>query len=96
MFSHLISSDIFSFYKEELEGETHNYIHDRARVTQKTAELALIDVVNDVVDAVERARAIVQTDLEKETLERFFVGYVVFHFISQRYHLYDLTGSDYA
>ncbi|KAF7798948.1 hypothetical protein EIP86_010176 [Pleurotus ostreatoroseus] len=89
-------NDIFSFYKEELQGDVNNYIHDRATVTNKVPQDALIDVVNEAVDAVERARAIVQTDLEKSTLERFFVGYVIFHFIAQRYHLYELTGSDYV
>ncbi|KAF7798949.1 hypothetical protein EIP86_010177 [Pleurotus ostreatoroseus] len=88
--------DIFSFYKEELAGEMSNYVHERARVTKKAAELTLMDMMNDVIDAVHRARAIVQTNVQKEALEHFLVGYVVFYFTSQRYRLYELTGSEYV
>ena len=73
-----------------------NYVHERARVTKKAAELTLMDMMNDVIDAVHRARAIVQTDVQKEALEHFLVGYVVFYFTSQRYRLYELTGSEYV
>lgn len=88
-------SDIFSFYKEELVGETANYVHDRARVTGKTASEALFDVVDDTVAAVERIRTILQEGEERAVLERWMAGYVLFHFLSPRYKLMELTGTQY-
>ena len=72
-----------------------NYVHDRATTTMKTVDAALLDVVGDVVAAVNRARVILQGEKERETWESFIRGYAHFHFASGRYRLFDLTGSEY-
>lgn len=90
-----MSSDILSFYKEELEGETSNVIHDRAMVTGKTLSEVLSDLLDESVTSVARARVILQGEKEKDTWERFIAGYVAFHFLSPRYRLKELTGRDY-
>ena len=51
-------SDILSFYKEEMAGETDNYVHDRARIVKKSTSSVLNDVVKDVIASVERSRKI--------------------------------------
>ncbi|GJE97335.1 terpenoid synthase-like protein [Phanerochaete sordida] len=85
------ANDILSFYKEEMAGERHNFVHDRARVTGKDVSSVLDDILDEVVGAVDRARGILQGEKEKETWERFLAGYVAFHFLSPRYKLAQLT-----
>ncbi|GJE97337.1 terpenoid synthase-like protein [Phanerochaete sordida] len=85
------ANDILSFYKEEMAGERHNFVHDRARVTGKDVRDVLEDILNEVVGAVERGRDILQGEKERETWERFLAGYVAFHFLSPRYKLTQLT-----
>jgi hypothetical protein len=66
-------------------------VHDRARVTNKDIKAVLQDILDDVINAVARARLILQGEKEKETWERFLAGYVAFHFLSPRYKLETLT-----
>ncbi|KAJ3559855.1 hypothetical protein NM688_g85 [Phlebia brevispora] len=89
------ANDILSFYKEELEGETSNVIHDRAAVTGKDLSEVLSDLLDESVNAVARARDILQGEKEKQTWEIFIAGYVAFHFLSPRYRLKELTGHAY-
>lgn len=42
------------FYKEDLAGETNNYVHNRARVSQKSIPDTLQDIVKDALDAHKR------------------------------------------
>lgn len=93
LYSH---SDLLSFYKEELAGETANFVHDRAKVSGKKITEVLADVLQEVTSSVNRARVLLQGDKEKETWERFIAGYVAFHFYSPRYQLIELTGSQYT
>ncbi|KAF7790288.1 hypothetical protein EIP86_001242 [Pleurotus ostreatoroseus] len=84
-------NDILSFYKEELEGETTNYVNERAVVTHKTAHAALLDTVNDAVIAVKKARDILsQAVREQEVFENFLEGFVAFHVYSPRYKILEL------
>ncbi len=87
---------MLSFYKEELAGETANFVHDRAKVSGKNVAEVLSEVWQEVIGSVSRARALLQGDKEKETWERFIAGYVAFHFYSPRYQLVELTGSEYT
>lgn len=87
------ANDILSFYKEELAGERHNFVHDRARVTGRTVEQVLSDIIDEVVGAVERARTILRGEKERQTWESFLAGYVAFHFVSPRYKLAQLTAA---
>ncbi|KAI0724978.1 hypothetical protein C8Q72DRAFT_877650 [Fomitopsis betulina] len=52
------SSDVLSFYKEELAGETCNYMSDRARASGKSVQDMLQDVVDETIITVERIRNI--------------------------------------
>lgn len=92
-FAHPSNSDILSFYKEEVAGEKHNFVHDRARVTGKDVQTVLLDILEEVIGAVQRARAILQGEREKEIWERFLAGYVAFHFLSPRYKLAQLISA---
>ena len=89
-------SDILSFYKEELVGETANFVHDRAKVSGKTIPEVLSDILQEVITSVNRARTLLRGEKEKETWEKFIAGYVAFHFYSPRYKLIELTGSEFT
>lgn len=91
-----ITSDILSFYKEELAGETANFVHDRAIVTGQTVPAILSGLLQEVVASVDRARVLLKGQMEKDTWERFIAGYVAFHFYSPRYRLIELTGTEYV
>lgn len=86
----VICSDILSFYKEELVGEQANFVHERARVTGKSIQQALRDTLDEVVDAVIRAREVLHGEQERGAWESFLEGYVVFHFYCPRYKLMQL------
>lgn len=88
--AHNYCSDILSFYREELAGEMHNYIHNRARIIKKNASLVLQELVNDVVLSVARSRTILKGEKEKATWETFMAGYVAYHYMSPQYRLAEL------
>ena len=91
----ILGSDIFSFYKEELAGERGNYVHDRQTATGQSIVEVLGAVVDDIVAAVERGRRNVRGEKAREVYERFVRGYLYMHYITPRYYLEDLFGTDY-
>ena len=92
--AHPYFSDILSFYKEEMAGEKDTFVRDRANVTGKDVEAVLLDILDEVIGAVQRARDILQGDKEKQTWEKFLAGYVAFHFLSPRYKLTELISHE--
>lgn len=91
----MIYSDIFSFYKEELAGETGNYIGDRATVCGKSTSETLHELVGETVDIVERIRSILGEGEARNAWENFAKGYVTFHVYSPRYRLHEVLGDKY-
>ncbi|KAJ7255205.1 hypothetical protein C8J57DRAFT_1236262 [Mycena rebaudengoi] len=76
------------FYKEELQGETNNYIHMRARYTKKDPVVVLQEVVEETVAAQKRVSALLdgQGGIEK-VWHTFWPGYITFHGKVSRYCL---------
>ncbi|KAI0689741.1 isoprenoid synthase domain-containing protein [Cytidiella melzeri] len=87
-------NDILSFYKEQLAGEKNNYLHSRALVTKKDVNVVLVEVVNEVVEAVDRARSVLVGEEEKKVWESFLMGYAAFHYMSPRYKLTELLDGE--
>lgn len=85
-----------SFYKEELAGESNNFVHDRVTVTRKNTPTVLSDMLEELVASVHRARAILQSEKAKETWEEFIEGYAAFHLLSPRYRLAELLGPEFS
>lgn len=83
-------NDVLSFYKEELAGDTKNFIHDRARVTGKHAHIVALELLEEVIASVHRVRDILQGEKERDAWERFLTGYVSFHLTTPRYKLMDV------
>ncbi|KAF8586475.1 terpenoid synthase [Ramaria rubella] len=86
-----LTNDVLSFHKEELAGESANYIHNRAYVDNKAPLQVLVDVVEELQvsrNAIHKALA-----LSAEALKAWIVferGYVAWHIGLDRYKLRDL------
>jgi len=101
MYSHVLESlclylisDILSFYKEELQGETVNYIHDRALVTGKTAIDTLREVIDETEAASQRVRQILGESDARDAWDSFAKGYISFHYGDPRYRLREIIGDE--
>ena len=60
-----------------------------------TVTEALNGIVNDAIAAVERARHNVRGEKATEMYERFVRGYLYMHYVTPRYFLDELFGTDY-
>ncbi|KAH9478367.1 Monoterpene synthase 25 [Psilocybe cubensis] len=85
-----LTNNILSFYKEELAGETGNYIHLRATVTHKCPLDALKDTVKDTLDAHERILKVLANTPAYEPFKEFVNGSMGLHHVLSRYLLADL------
>ena len=88
------SSDLCSFYKEELAQETANLVHDRAMVCGTDSVTSLKGITNDMIDAVVKTRIILDGHAEKGAWERFMGGYIAYHQLSPRYRLAEVLRND--
>jgi hypothetical protein len=86
-----ISSDVLSFYKEELAGETVNRVSFLAAVHGISKNESLGRLVDDGVAAHERVQQILKS--HKPALDAYLAfshGYVGFHAGAKRYRLHEL------
>lgn len=79
------------FYKEEAVGETHNYIHNRAKCEQKDPLIVLEKVKAETVACVKRIRTVLKDRPQYlESWERQVMGMIAMHKVNPRYRLSDL------
>lgn len=84
-------SDVLSFYKEEIAGETVNYISNSAKGRGIPKMTAFQELVDDVVRADTRVCKILEADKEAhDAWQSFKAGYVWFHTSFDRYRLTEL------
>ncbi|KAI0769049.1 terpenoid synthase, partial [Trametes elegans] len=80
-----------SFYKEELENETTNYVHVRAAVEQSSRLQVLQKLANEVLETQRRLDSMMADDEELAALWRGYVqGYLEFSIKTPRYRLAEL------
>ncbi|KAI0352668.1 terpenoid synthase [Trametes cingulata] len=80
-----------SFYKEELAGETNNYIHLRAAAEQTSVDIVLRKLVEEVSDTALRVNMVAADDPELlEIWSRYMQCYLEFHLKTPRYRLAEL------
>lgn len=81
-----------SFYKEELSGDTRNYIHNRASCTEKPV-LTVVDEVNkEAIQSARRIEAILKDQGKYEQSWKDSVrGYMAMHTTNPRYRLEELN-----
>ena len=80
-------SDILSFYKEDLEGDTSSYIHARAHVANMSPYDVLQDVINETVSAAEWVHHVLGEGPAKDAWKSFEAGYIHCHLNDPRYRL---------
>ncbi|KZT66299.1 terpenoid synthase [Daedalea quercina L-15889] len=90
------ANDILSFYKEELAGETGNYVSDRAKACGKTREETLQEIVDETVLLVARIRRGLGDGPVRDAWESFARGWLAFHVCSPRYRLRELINCEYV
>ncbi|EJF61095.1 terpenoid synthase [Dichomitus squalens LYAD-421 SS1] len=85
------TNDILSFYKEELAGETNNYVHLRASAERTSTEEVLRRLVEEVLDSARRMDALTYEDSKLTALWRTYMqGYLEFSLSAKRYRLAEL------
>ncbi|PCH40462.1 terpenoid synthase [Wolfiporia cocos MD-104 SS10] len=89
-------NDILSFYKEELSGETGNYMSDRAAASGKTTLETLREVIDETVVIVQRIRNILGEGEARDAWESFARGWIAFYTSSPRYRLKELIDCEYT
>ncbi|PCH40556.1 terpenoid synthase [Wolfiporia cocos MD-104 SS10] len=88
-------NDILSFYKEELAGETGNYMSDRAAASGRTTLETLSEVIDETVVIMQRIRNILGEGEARDAWESFARGWIAFHTSSPRYRLKELIDCEY-
>ncbi|ROT40475.1 terpenoid synthase [Sodiomyces alkalinus F11] len=86
-----ISNDVLSFYKEELGGDTRNYLHNRATATGKPILTVLDEVNQEAIDSARRVEAILKgRGKYEQSWNESVRGYMAMHTTNTRYKLRDL------
>ncbi|KAM5542954.1 hypothetical protein V8D89_003338 [Ganoderma adspersum] len=89
------SNDVLSFYKEELSGETANYVHIRATTDEMTPVETLRLLADETLACEEKIRVFIGEDHELMAIWRSLEqGFLAFHMKTPRYRLMDLTISE--
>ncbi|KAK8044072.1 terpenoid synthase [Apiospora rasikravindrae] len=86
-----INNDVLSFYKEEVAGESTNYIHNRARCERKDPLTTVREVKQEVVDCVRRVNRILEgREPYWQAWKIHMTGHVAMHTVNPRYRLAEL------
>lgn len=81
-----LANDVLSFYKEELAGETNNYVSTRAFTRGTSAIQTHQEVAEELISIYERV-CVTLKGLELEAWKAFANGYLAFHVMQERYRL---------
>lgn len=83
------------FYKEEVVGETRNYINSRAKYEGKTALKAMEEVSKETAEAYSRVSEILDGRGQyARAWHEYVVGYVAMHLTMSRYLFADIDLDD--
>ncbi|GJE96496.1 hypothetical protein PsYK624_126930 [Phanerochaete sordida] len=84
-------NEVLSFYKEELSGDTKNFVHDCARIASRDTHSFVRELLDGIVAAVDAARGILDGEKEREAWERWLTGFVSWHILTPRYRIASLV-----
>ncbi|GJE96498.1 terpenoid synthase [Phanerochaete sordida] len=85
-----LTNDVLTFYKEELAGDTRNFVHDEARVTGRSPRAVVAGTVDAVVDTIRAGRAVL-SGAERDAWDSFVAGYISFSVLTPRYRVAGLA-----
>ncbi|KAG6899034.1 hypothetical protein C0993_001541, partial [Termitomyces sp. T159_Od127] len=71
-----LTNDVLSFYKEELAGETKNYVHNAAYVNQISVQNVLKDILRDALAAQARVSLVLHGTDSYKQWSTFVQGYL--------------------
>ncbi|KAI0080880.1 terpenoid synthase [Panus rudis PR-1116 ss-1] len=80
-------SEILSFYKEELNHETNNYVNQYARAYNKSIPDAFQCIANDAIAYSNEVRRLLGDGPERDAWDAYMLGYIQFHIYCPRYRL---------
>ncbi|KAH0585730.1 hypothetical protein H2248_008941 [Termitomyces sp. 'cryptogamus'] len=90
-------NDVLSFYKEEMDGELHNYCQTMARVTGKEPIKVLQDISDETVVAAKRAfRILADVPAAQKAFKAYEQGYIRFHLDVAHYRLPEAWKKQYV
>ncbi|KAG5735145.1 Trichodiene synthase [Termitomyces sp. T112] len=96
VFSNFLN-DVLSFYKEEMDGELHNYCQAMARVTGKEPIKILQDISDRTVVAAKRAfRILADVPAAQKAFKAYEQGSIRFHLDVAHYRLPEAWKKQYA
>lgn len=86
-------NDILSFYKEELAGETVNYIYNRAKVECRDPVQVLYTIRDELLEASDNVGRFLGSSAPEalEAWKSFEAGVIAWHLQQERYRLKDLN-----
>ncbi|RFU75738.1 longiborneol synthase [Trichoderma arundinaceum] len=92
-----ISNDVLSFYKEEVGGDTRNYLHNRVDTSGKPMLTVLQDVSKETIESAKRVEEILKgRGVYEQSWQDSVRGYMAMHTTNPRYKLKDLgLGEDH-
>ncbi|KAM6496564.1 Isoprenoid synthase domain containing protein [Amanita muscaria] len=86
-----VINDIFSFYKEELAGESINFVSTMAESSKKTKIEVLQQLADETVETYKEVTSILSGSAEAlQAFEDFVQGYLYFHVANKRYKVAEL------
>ncbi|ROV88744.1 hypothetical protein VMCG_10056 [Cytospora schulzeri] len=86
-----LTNDILSFYKEEVAGETRNYMNSRASYDRKTAMTTMKEVVQETAQSYLRATSVLsRRQPYAQAWHEYVMGYVAMHIMNDRYMFADI------
>ncbi|CVL04736.1 related to longiborneol synthase [Fusarium mangiferae] len=86
-----LTNDVLSFYKEEMAGETHNYIHNRGWYEDKDPESVFAEIVDDITTKAQQIRLVLKgREPYLNLLNTHLLGYIAFHNLNSRYRLWEV------
>ncbi|KAM6488375.1 longiborneol synthase [Trichoderma sp. SZMC 28011] len=86
-----ISNDVLSFYKEEVGGDTRNYLHNRVDTSGKPMLAVLQDVSKESIEAAKRVSEILKgRGVYEQSWNESVQGYMAMHTTNPRYKMSDL------
>ncbi|KAG5729149.1 Trichodiene synthase [Termitomyces sp. T112] len=90
-------NDVLSFYKEEMDGELHNYCQTMARVTGEGPLKILQDVSDETIVVAKRAyRILKDSPAAQKAFKEYEQGYIRFHLDVAHYRLPEKWRKQYA
>ncbi|KAF5653730.1 longiborneol synthase [Fusarium sp. NRRL 25303] len=86
-----LTNDVLSFYKEEMVGETHNYIHNRGWYEDKDPEFVFAEIVDEITTKTQQMRLVLEgREPYLNLLNTHLLGYIAFHKLNSRYRLWEV------